>query len=172
MCKRQRTAQMDWVATSDNQIPKMRTASLTSVFSSRRIKGKPRQEKAELRLGKAVTQRQFKVQSRSRLLLTKLAYNPAPLKDYTVLSFVTQQQTFSKSPCSIKQQQQIKFEIDTTLVRGSLLSHRMSPHRDRRSLQRLCQVAKKMGRGQDENQTCVPHLSATHPGRTPEGRGH
>lgn len=64
---------MDWVATSDNQIPKMRTASLTSVFSSRYIKGKPRQEKAELRLGKAVTQRQFKVQSRSRLLLTKLA---------------------------------------------------------------------------------------------------
>lgn len=72
VCKRQRTAQMDRVATSDNQIPKMRTASLTSVFSSRRIKGKPRQEKAELRLGKAVTQRQFKVQSRSRLLLTKL----------------------------------------------------------------------------------------------------
>lgn len=55
-----------------------------------------------------------------------------------------------------QQQQQIKLEIDTTLVRGSLLSHRMSPHRDGRSLQPLCQAAKKMGRGRDENQTSVP----------------
>jgi hypothetical protein len=39
--KPQKNAQMDWIATLDNQIPKMRTASLTSVFSLRCIKRKP-----------------------------------------------------------------------------------------------------------------------------------
>lgn len=92
---------MDWVTALDHHIPNMRAASLTWTFSLRCIRESHTA---------AVTQRQLEVQSRSRLLLT-VHLTPAPLKDYTVLSPSASlaSKCFSKLPCGIKQQQQIKF---------------------------------------------------------------